>query len=260
MSRWLKLGQYLANRGQHMPKHQRDYAAFKRIVILTGAGLSAESGIATFRDAGGIWSKVRVEDVATPEGFARDPATVHAFYNARRQASAGVHPNQAHDALARLEAGCGDDLLVVTQNIDHLHEAAGSTRLLHMHGELAKSLCNQCQHRAADAGDLSVASRCGACRKAGGMRPDVVWFGEMPYHMERIEQALAAADLFISIGTSGNVYPAAGFVAGARRHGAYTVELNLEPSAGAALFDDAIHGPATQVVPAFVERLLAARR
>jgi NAD-dependent deacetylase len=239
---------------------QSDLASFKRIVILTGAGLSAESGIATFRDAGGIWSKVRVEDVATPEGFARDPAQVHAFYNTRRRDQITVRPNKAHEALARLETEWGDELLVVTQNIDHLHEAAGSKRLLHMHGELAKALCNNCQHRLTIVGDLSVATRCDACGRADGMRPDVVWFGEMPYHMEQIDQALAEADLFISIGTSGNVYPAAGFVSSARRHGAFTIELNLEPSSGAALYDYAIHGPATQVVPDFVDVLLAARR
>jgi NAD-dependent deacetylase len=237
---------------------QPDVSKLQRVVILTGAGLSAESGIATFRDSGGIWSKVRLEDVATPEGFARDPAKVHAFYNTRRRDQVGVQPNAAHIALARLEAGIRD-LLIVTQNIDSLHEAAGSTRLLHMHGELAKSLCQHCQHRAAVSSDLSTASRCGRCSKTGGMRPDVVWFGEVPYQMERIEQALAKAELFISIGTSGNVYPAAGFVAGARRSGAYTVELNLEASEGADLFREAIHGPATQVVPAFVDRLLAGR-
>jgi NAD-dependent deacetylase len=241
------------------PRKQMNLASMKRIVILTGAGLSAESGIATFRDRGGIWSTVRIEDVATPEAFARNPARVHEFYNTRRRAGIGVQPNTAHTALARLEQAWGDGLLIVTQNIDSLHEAAGSKNLLHMHGELGQAFCWHCQTRAPVSGDLSAADRCGGCGKTGGMRPDIVWFGEMPYHMERIEAALAAADLFISIGTSGNVYPAAGFVAGARRHGAYTVELNLEPSEGARLFHDAIHGPATQVVPAFVDRLLAGR-
>jgi NAD-dependent deacetylase len=236
-----------------------DANACRRIVILTGAGLSAESGIATFRDAGGIWSTVRVEDVATPEAFARNPARVHEFYNARRRNCADAKPNLAHLALARLEAGCGDDLLVVTQNIDGLHEAAGSTRLLHMHGELGKAFCEHCDARTDVTGNLSTASTCAACGRQGGMRPDVVWFGEMPYHMDRISAALEVADLFVSIGTSGNVYPASGFVAVARRHGAFTVELNLEPSEGAALFHEAIHGPATQVVPTFVDRLLAAR-
>jgi NAD-dependent deacetylase len=242
-----------------MAKRQLDIAAVKRIVILTGAGLSAESGIATFRDKGGIWSTVRIEDVATPDAFARNPARVHEFYNTRRRAAIGVQPNAAHTALARLDAAFGGDLLIVTQNIDNLHEMAGATRLLHMHGELGQAFCAHCDVRAPATGDLSTTDRCGSCGRTGGMRPDIVWFGEMPYHMGRIEAALAACDLFISIGTSGNVYPAAGFVAGARRQGAFTVELNLEPSEGAALFHEAIHGPATHVVPAFVERLLTGR-
>ncbi len=238
---------------------QLDVGAVQRIVILTGAGLSAESGIATFRDKGGIWSTVRIEDVATPEAFARNPARVHEFYNTRRRSAVGVLPNLAHTALARLDSAWQGELLIVTQNIDGLHEAAGAKRLLHMHGELGQAFCQHCDTRAPVSGDLSTADRCSHCSKTGGMRPDIVWFGEMPYQMERIEAALAACDLFISIGTSGNVYPAAGFVAGARRHGAYTVELNLEPSDGADLFHAAIHGPATQVVPAFVDRLLARR-
>jgi NAD-dependent deacetylase len=246
-----------------MSRQTVDLGSMKRIVILTGAGLSAESGIATFRDKGGIWSTVRIEDVATPEAFARNPARVHAFYNTRRRAAVGVQPNKAHEALARLDAawhrGEAGDLLIVTQNIDNLHEAAGAKRLLHMHGELGQAFCQHCETRVPVSVDLSAADRCGQCKKVGGMRPDIVWFGEMPYHMGRIESALAACDLFISIGTSGNVYPAAGFVAGARRAGAYTVELNLEPSEGADQFHDAIHGPATQVVPAFVDRLLAGR-
>jgi NAD-dependent deacetylase len=246
-----------------MTRQTVDLGAMKRIVILTGAGLSAESGIATFRDKGGIWSTVRIEDVATPEAFARNPARVHEFYNIRRRSVIGVQPNLAHQALAKLEAVMAsqsvDDLLIVTQNIDGLHEMAGSTQLLHMHGELSQAFCQHCNERAPAVGDLSIAHQCGHCSKIGGMRPDIVWFGEMPYQMGRIEAALEACDLFVSIGTSGNVYPAAGFVAGARRHGAYTVELNLEPSEGTDLFHEAIHGPATQVVPAFVDRLLAGR-
>ena len=242
-----------------MVRQPANWGAMRRIVILTGAGLSAESGIATFRDKGGIWSMVRIKDVATPDAFARNPARVHEFYNSRRRSAVGVQPNAAHTALARLDAAIGDDLLIVTQNIDNLHEAAGAKRLLHMHGELAQAFCAHCDARAPVSGDQSMADRCGACGKTGGMRPDIVWFGEMPYHMDRIEAALARCDLFISIGTSGNVYPAAGFVADARRHGAYTVELNLEPSEGADMFHQAIHGPATQIVPAFMERLLAGR-
>ncbi len=229
---------------------------YPNIVILTGAGLSAESGVATFRDKGGIWSKVRVEDVATPEAFERDPIRVQEFYNTRRRDHAGIAPNAAHSALARLEQQHTGNVLVVTQNIDALHEAAGQQRLIHMHGELLKAWCLSCDERHAWLGDLTSQSRCPNCRIAGRLRPDVVWFGEMPYRMEAIEQALADAEMFISIGTSGNVYPAAGFVQLAKRAGARTIELNLEPSEGARLFHEAIHGPATQVVPAFVDRLL----
>lgn len=223
---------------------------------MTGAGLSAESGLATFRDKGGIWSKVRIEDVATPEAFVRDPARVQAFYNTRRRDHASAKPNAAHLALAQLEAEFKGDVLVVTQNIDALHEAAGQRHLIHMHGELLKAWCLACDDRAAWNGDITPASVCPHCSATGRLRPDVVWFGEMPYHMDLIEEALAETDLFVSIGTSGNVYPAAGFVAAARAVGARTVKLNLEPSEGARLFDEAIHGPATEVVPAFVRRFL----
>ena len=229
---------------------------YANIVILTGAGLSAESGVATFRDKGGIWSKVRIEDVATPEAFERDPVRVQEFYNTRRRDHVGIAPNAAHSALARLEQQHKGNVLVVTQNIDALHEAAGQQCLIHMHGELLKAWCLSCNERHAWSGDLAAESRCPNCRVVGRLRPDVVWFGEMPYRMEAIEQALSDADLFISIGTSGNVYPAAGFVQLAKRAGAHTVELNLEPPEGARLFHEAIHGPATRVVPAFVERLL----
>jgi len=231
-------------------------AAYHRIVVLTGAGLSAESGVATFRDKGGIWSKVDYRDVATPEGFASNPALVHEFYNERRSAHRGISPNAAHLALAQLEREHAGEVVVVTQNIDALHEAAGSKRLIHMHGELLKALCARCGTRHDWSDDISVETPCPGCGKHEGMRPDVVWFGEMPYHMERIAEHLAAADLFISIGTSGSVYPAAGFVAEARGHGAHTAELNLEPSEGASFFAEAIHGPATQIVPAYVARLL----
>ncbi|MGI9403427.1 MAG: NAD-dependent deacylase [Hyphomicrobium sp.] len=229
---------------------------YQHIVVLTGAGLSAESGLSTFRDKGGIWSTFDYRDVATPEGFARDPGLVLDFYNRRRRAHADVAPNAAHAALARLEREYPGEVVVVTQNIDALHEAAGSRHLIHMHGELLKALCASCGARHAWEEDIAGGTPCPACGKAGGMRPDVVWFGEMPYHMERIAEHLSATDLFVSIGTSGHVYPAAGFVAEARVSGAHTVELNLEPSEGASLFTEAIHGPATSVVPAYVERLL----
>jgi NAD-dependent protein deacetylase/lipoamidase len=229
---------------------------FQYIVILTGAGLSAESGLSTFRDKDGIWAKYDYREVATPQGFARNPLLVHDFYNQRRRTLAGVQPNAAHLALARLEREHKGTVVVVTQNIDALHEAAGTKTLIHMHGELLKALCAACGARHAWAEDLGPETVCPQCDAAGRMRPDVVWFGEMPYEMERIAEHLSAADLFLSIGTSGNVYPAAGFVAQARAHGAHTVELNLEPSDGASLFTEAIHGPATEIVPAYVERLL----
>lgn len=230
---------------------------YQHIVILTGAGLSAESGVATFRDANGIWSKYDYRDVATPEGFARNPALVHEFYNMRRRLHAGIKPNAAHVALARLEQG-HPGVTIVTQNVDSLHEAAGSQNLIHMHGEMLAALCARCGGRHPWHDDLTLETVCPACVHPGGMRPDVVWFGETPYHMDRIADFLRRADLFLSIGTSGNVYPAAGFVAEARANGAHTIELNLEPSAGARLFHEAIHGPATAIVPQFVNDLLAA--
>jgi len=232
-------------------------ADFRHIVILTGAGLSAESGLATFRDKDGIWAKYDYRDVATPEGFRANPQLVHDFYNQRRRGLQGVAPNAAHLALARLEREHEGSVTVITQNIDPPHEAAASRKLIHMHGELSKALCALCGARHSWTDDLGLKTPCPGCQKTGGMRPDVVWFGEMPYEMERIYETLARADLFLSIGTSGNVYPAAGFVAVTRESGAHTVELNLEPSDGADLFHEAIHGPATQIVPAFVERLLA---
>jgi NAD-dependent deacetylase len=228
--------------------------AFRSIVILTGAGLSAESGLGTFRDKGGLWSQFPLEDVATPEGFARNPARVHDFYNLRRRHHFDAKPNAAHAALARLEREHGG-VLTVTQNIDALHEAAGTQNLIHMHGELSRALCAACRASVPWIEDLSTETACPACGQAA-LRPDVVWFGEMPRQMDRIYQALIACNLFISIGTSGSVYPAAGFVTEARAAGAHTVELNLEPSEGASLFADAMYGPATEVVPAFVEKLL----
>lgn len=230
------------------------------IVILTGAGISKESGLDTFRDADGIWSKVRIEDVATPEAFARDPARVHAFYNMRRalNRTRKVAPNPAHAALAELEEKWPGGVLIVTQNVDTLHEQAGSRHLLHMHGVHSKARCNFCDHVVDWTGDMSVRDVCAGCGAAGGMRPHVVWFGETPLEMDRIAAALSGCDLFISIGTSGNVYPAAGFVAAIRRNGsAHTVELNLEPSAGASMFEESHYGPASRIVPAYVRALLA---
>lgn len=229
------------------------------VVVLTGAGISKESGLDTFRDADGIWSKVRIEDVATPEAFARDPDRVHDFYNARRRGliAADVAPNPAHEALAALEAGWPGGILVVTQNIDDLHERGGSANLIHMHGELLKSRCAYCGDIADCRDDLAVDRACLACGTMGGLRPHVVWFGEMPLEMDRIEAALATCGLFMSIGTSGNVYPAAGFVELVRHFGqGHTVELNLEPSEGATAFAETVYGPASEIVPAYVQRLL----
>lgn len=231
-----------------------------RIVILTGAGISKESGLDTFRDADGIWAKVRLEDVATPAAFARDPVKVQAFYNARRRSlrDGNVTPNAAHRALADLERRFSGDFLLVTQNIDDLHDRAGSRNLLHMHGELFKARCAACDqvHDWRDDIELSTKSPC--CGRIGALRPHVVWFGEMPLEIERIYAALDACDLFMSVGTSGNVYPAAGFVRHVKEWTtARTVELNLEPSTGAGLFDEAIYGAATVSVPRFVDRLLA---
>jgi NAD-dependent deacetylase len=227
------------------------------IVVLTGAGISRESGLATFRDADGIWARVRIEDVATPEAFARDPDRVHAFYNARRRqvVDPAVQPNAAHHALARLARAWPGGVTVVTQNVDDLHDRAGTLNLIHMHGELTKARCAACGAVAPWRDDLSVATVCPSCGRAGAMRPHVVWFGEMPLAMDAIAAALDRCGLFVSIGTSGNVYPAAGFVAEVRGR-AHTVELNLEPSEGSRLFDETIHGRATDVVPAFVARLM----
>lgn len=228
-----------------------------RIVILTGAGASAESGLNTFRDKGGIWDRYDLAEVATPEAFARDPGFVLDFYNQRRRANADVKPNAAHEALARLERAHGGEVWVVTQNIDPLHEMAGTRNLIHMHGEITRALCADCGNRSEwGMVDITTESVCVACGSIGRMRPDVVWFGEMPYQMDRIFELLAQANLFASIGTSGTVYPAAGFVEIAREAGAYTLELNLEASEGASRFHHAVKGRATETVPALVEQLL----
>ena len=228
----------------------------RNIVVLTGAGISAESGLATFRAADGLWEGHRVEDVATPEAYARDPALVHQFYDARRARLAEVAPNAAHEALARLDAEWPGDFLLVTQNVDDLHERTGSKRLLHMHGELTRGWCLACDARFAWSGDMGEGASCPECGETGRVRPNIVWFGEMPYEMERIDAALARADLFVSIGTSGAVYPAAGFVLTARYHGARTLELNLEPSHGSVFFDESRVGPAGLLVPEWVEEAL----
>lgn len=228
----------------------------EKIVILTGAGISAESGLGTFRDEGGLWAQHRIEDVATPEGFARNPALVHGFYNARRVQAAKAQPNAAHKALAQLQKDWPGEVVIVTQNVDSLHEAGGAEDVIHMHGTLAGALCAVCGHCWTSPPEMEVGEPCPACQQPSA-RPDVVWFGEMPYFMEKIYDHLTGASLFASIGTSGQVYPAAGFVREARAMGVRTVELNLEPSTGAPIFDEAYWGPATEVVPRWVDGLLA---
>jgi NAD-dependent deacetylase len=228
------------------------------ILVLTGAGISPEACLATFRDADGIWASVRLEEVATPEAFARDPARVHAFYNARRRQlqHPSVLPNAAHEALANLETFRPGEVMIATQNIDDLHERAGSRAVVHMHGELLKARCTACGKVTVWYDDLTGNEGCPICAIEGQLRPHVVWFGEMPLRLDAIYQVLAKCKVFVSIGTSGSVEPAASFVEEARRAGAHTVELNLEPSQSANLFVERIYGPASQIVPEFVAKLI----
>ncbi|MEZ5777989.1 MAG: NAD-dependent deacylase [Paracoccaceae bacterium] len=225
------------------------------VVILTGAGISAESGLGTFRDVGGLWSRYDWRDLATPEGFARDPAFVLDFYNWRRERVRAARPNAAHLALARLGREWPGRVTLITQNVDDLHEQAGSRDVLHMHGTHLTALCASCSHRWPAPDVMSVSDSCPACSEPA-TRPDVVWFGETPYHMDAIAAALTQAGIFVSVGTSGTVYPAAGFAATAARAGAHLIELNLEPSGNASLFDEVRHGPASDVVPHWVEAML----
>jgi len=226
------------------------------IVILTGAGISAESGLGTFRDEGGLWAQHRIEDVATPEGFARNPQLVVDFYNARRNQAATATPNAAHAALARLAAEHAGPVTLITQNVDDLHEKGGSPEVIHMHGALNSALCAACYHRWPAPLDMHLGHACPACDRPTA-RPDIVWFGEIPYHMDRIERALAEADIFAAIGTSGNVYPAAGFVQMARHVGARTVEMNLDPGENVTLFEEVRSGKASNTVPAWVDEVLS---
>ncbi len=230
----------------------------ERIFILTGAGISAESGLGTFRDEDGLWSEYNLEDVASIDGYMRDPRLVLDFYNMRRKSLGKADHNVAHMALATLEAAWkarGGNVFVCTQNVDDLHERAGSTDVAHMHGELAKARCEACSEVFVWTGDLDVETRCPHCGVGGYVRPHIVWFGEMPLEMERIHEELALADLFVAIGTSGAVYPAAGFVSAARQAGIRTMEINLAPSDNADAFDDTIYGRATETVPAWVHSL-----
>lgn len=228
------------------------------IVILTGAGISQESGIPTFRSADGLWMNEDVNAVATPDGYARDPDRVHKFYNARRREllSVEIRPNPAHEALARLEKEYRGEVLIVTQNIDNLHERAGSINVLHMHGELLKARCEKCRSVHQWEVDLGRETACPDCAGKGCMRPHIVWFKEMPFYMDDIETAISRCRTFVSIGTSGNVYPAASFAGAARADGAMTVELNLEPTQGQHVFHTGIYGPASKVVPQWVDSVL----
>lgn len=233
---------------------------FAHIFILTGAGISAESGLGTFRDTGGVWSRFSWEELATPQGYARNPQRVLEFYNARRTNLLAASPNPAHTALARLaahQAAGGRQLTLVTQNVDDLHERAGSPDVIHMHGELLAGWCVSCGWRGHWAQDMPAGGGCPACGDDGQLRPDVVWFGEMPYQMDLIGERLMLADLFVSIGTSGSVYPAAGFVDEARRLGIPRVEINLEPSDNGWMFDRTHLGPASTEVPGWVDALIA---
>eukprot|EP01013_Petalomonas_cantuscygni_P037577 TRINITY_DN68421_c0_g1_i1.p1 TRINITY_DN68421_c0_g1~~TRINITY_DN68421_c0_g1_i1.p1 ORF type:complete len:245 (+),score=46.66 TRINITY_DN68421_c0_g1_i1:28-762(+) len=240
-----------------MTKKDNMLNTINNIVILTGAGVSAESGVATFRGPDGLWEGHRVEDVATPEAFVRDPELVQKFYDERRAKLKTVEPNAAHQALAKLDQTWAGELLLVTQNVDDLHDRAGSKRLLHMHGELNSAWCLACDAHSPFDGVMASGPPCPHCHQAGCLRPDIVWFGEMPYQMERIEQALARCDLFVSIGTSGAVYPAAGFVQTARYHGAQTLEMNLDPSEGSFHFHESRMGRAGDLVPDWVEQVLS---
>lgn len=226
-----------------------------KIVLLTGAGISAESGLGTFRDKDGLWARHAIEDVATPEGYARNPGLVHDFYNARRVQAAEASPNAAHLALAELEASWPGEVVLVTQNVDDLHQRAGSRRVLQMHGALRGALCHDCGHRWAAPLQMTPDTACPACDRRAA-RPDVVWFGEYPYHLDEIAAHLAEAELFAAIGTSGQVHPAATYVEEARMAGAETVELSLEATAVSHLFDRCLPGPATETVPAWVASLL----
>jgi NAD-dependent deacetylase len=230
------------------------------IVILTGAGISAESGLPTFRDKDGLWEGHRVEDVASPAGFRRDPELVHRFYNLRRAALYDVTPNAAHIALARLQREYAGRVTLITQNVDDLHERAGSEDVIHMHGELRKARCTHCERVFAWDGDLETTTPCPKCGGIGGMRPDIVWFGEIPYHMERIGELLHEADCFAAIGTSGHVHPAAGFVSAARFAGADTIEINNAGTLVSGSFHRHLTGPATSEVPRWVAGLLEGLR
>jgi len=229
---------------------------YGRIVVLTGAGISVESGLATFRAEDGLWANHKVEDVATPEGFMRNPELVQNFYNTRREQLKTVEPNGAHIALAELEEKWPGEFLLVTQNVDDLHERAGSKNLIHMHGELKKVRCLHTDTVYDWEEDITELTKCDCCNEFGTLRPHIVWFGEMPLQLEEIYQALGNTSLFVAIGTSGSVYPAAGFVREAIHNGCdHSIEINLKPSDSNSLFDENIYGLATEMVPKFIKKI-----
>lgn len=235
-------------------------ASYKNIVVLTGAGISAESGVSTFRDQGGLWERHRIEDVATPQAFLRDPDMVQNFYNMRRAQLFSVEPNPAHVSLAKLEQFLDGSVTIVTQNVDNLHERGGAQNIIHMHGELSKVRCLNCGDVFKWLDDCTQRTPCPGCGRSPGLRPHIVWFGEMPFYMDQIESILSNCDLFVSIGTSGNVYPAAGFVSAVRSGtNAHTIEVNLEPSEGASYFAETRHGKAGVLVPILVDEILGLR-
>jgi NAD-dependent deacetylase len=231
----------------------------KTIVLLTGAGISAESGIKTFRDHGGLWENYDIMEVASPEGFSRNPELVLKFYAQRFEAlnEPDVRPNPAHFALAKLQNEFAGKVILITQNVDNLHERAGSTDIIHMHGELTKMRCQNTGSIFEMSAELSVDSLCQCCQRPGQLRPHIVWFGEVPFYMDFIEQALSEADMFIAIGTSGQVYPAAMFVEIAKlNRRCKTIEINLDPAENSRAFDEHHHGSASAIVPRIVESCL----
>jgi NAD-dependent deacetylase len=226
------------------------------IVILTGAGISAESGLGTFRDKGGLWKKFNPADLASPRTFAKEPARVHEFYNMRRANCIDAKPNEAHLALAKLERDYSGQVLIVTQNVDDLHQRAGSVNVLQMHGALLRAKCSTCGAKWQTALVMRAQDTCPTCH-AQSCRPDIVWFGESPYHMPEIRTAIAACDLFVVIGSSGSVYPAAGFAAIAKKRGSQTLSINLDTSSAADQFDQQMLGPATRMVPRWINQVLS---
>jgi NAD-dependent deacetylase len=232
---------------------------YQNLVILSGAGIAAESGIQTFRAQDGLWENHKIEDVATPEGFAKDPELVQDFYNQRRLKlqDPSIKPNAAHLALGELEKLLDGTVTIITQNIDNLHERGGSENVIHMHGELLKARCSESNQVIEEVGEINTGDLCHCCQIPSQMRPHVVWFGEMPLRMGDIYEAIEKADLFVSIGTSGVVYPAAGFVHDAKMHGAHTIEINLEPSAVESEFEEKRYGKASVEVPKLVEQILS---